>query len=191
MQTEQFNETWSIVNFDWTSDMETGFLQVYNRPGQLFCRHFYFAVYTQDQFLSEHIYLTSFLTTVYQLVQGPSWVNETAVVYLIYSGNRWFGTWVEYEKDVLESKEFRAANEWGFRNYHCESICNNEYSIMKHSQDATFHRLTSFHRGNTKRSGTECIDSVSSIGMYPLYLHIQPFDLTVMLIHFSKRHGHD
>ena len=54
-------------------------------------------------------------------------------MYLIYSGNRWFGTYVEYEKDVLESKEFRAANEWGFRNYHGESICNNEYSIMKHS----------------------------------------------------------
>lgn len=50
-------------------------------------------------------------------------------MYLIYSGNRWFGTHFEYEKDVLESKEFRAANEWGFRNYHGESICNNEYSI--------------------------------------------------------------
>ena len=24
------------------------------------------------------------------------------------------------------------------------SLCNNEYSIIKHSQDATFHRLTSF-----------------------------------------------
>jgi len=99
-------------------------------PLLLFCR----ILQVQDQFLSEHIYLTSFfLTTVYQLVQGPSWLNETAVVYLIYSGNRWFGTYFEYEKDVLESKEFRAANEWGFRNYHGESICNNEYSIMKHS----------------------------------------------------------
>lgn len=108
-------------------------------------------------------------------------------MYLIYSGNRWFGTYAEYEKDVLESKEFRAANEWGFRNYHGESICNKEYSIMKHSQDATFHRLISFLRGNTKRSGTECIDSVSSIGIYPLYLHIQPFDLTVIADSFFKK----